>query len=85
MTAAAGAPPARSSARIAYDWPKALLKSPYCDLSEKRPDGASSARSRASRSTSAEPYAAGSRPSTCAVSDSLASAPAYDSVVPSPT
>ena len=33
----AGAPPARFSATIAYDWPKALLKSPNADRSENRP------------------------------------------------
>ena len=55
------------------------------DLSENRPDAVSRARSRASRSTRPDPNAVGSRPCTCAVSESLASAPGNESVVPLPT
>ena len=84
-TAAGGTEPARASVSTAYDWEKPLLKSPNDDLSENRPDGVIRARNRASTSTRADPNAVGSKPCTCALSESFASDPAYDSVLPLPT
>ena len=67
---------------MASDWLIALLKSPNADLSDTRPDGVISARSRAGRFT--PPKVAGFVPRTSAARVSFAVAPAYDSVAPSP-